>query len=234
MKRPVNDPNFDPRTPRPRQRWRAWKIVGVVLASLFGLFVIASVVLVLYMLRVVQETRERISVRDPYADSIVAEMRAEDRRNDSLETIDIFHSTITGIRGHERLELPYMSDRSTLLRLLGRADSATPSSRVCYRLHRTLHYHYGSSYVDVDPDDAAFMRSIDLFANPDMKVRIGALTLSRRTTLNEFKRNFPISGRMRKAQGYALRPAGGLEDEFVLLSFDQKDRLAAIHYQVDC
>jgi hypothetical protein len=234
VKRPINDPQFDERLPRTPPRWSAWKITGVIIASVGGLAIIASLVFALYMLRIVKDIRERVDRPDPYTDSLLAQIEAEDKRNDSLESIDIFHSTITGIRGHERVEVPYMSDRATLLRLFGRADSTTSSSQICYRLQRTLRYHYSGSFIDVDPDDAAFMRSIDLFLNPDVQIRIGDLTLTRRTTLKQFKRLFPISGRMRSDRGYKLRPLGGRDEEFVLFSFDEKDRLASIHYVVDC
>jgi hypothetical protein len=126
-----------------------------------------------------------------------------------------------------------MSERDTIARLLGREDSAIPSPITCNK--KTLLYYYRSNVIDVDSNGATLVRTIDLFANPDVKVSAGQFILSRNTTFAGFSRRFPFSAEHRLPQGYyGLRPLRSKPGELLHLTFDEEGRLAYVHYYTGC
>lgn len=130
--------------------------------------------------------------------------------------------------------MPYESQRDSITRLLGRADSTTPTSSACDPYDTQLHF-YGSNIIDVDSSGKAVMRSIDLFANPGVKISAGQFILSRTTMLTGFARRFQFSAGNKLPQGYhGLRPLPGKQGKLLHLTFDNQGKLAYVHYYLGC
>jgi hypothetical protein len=159
--------------------------------------------------------------------------RSGDPIEDSAERIDILRATVTGLRGYERITIPYASHRDTITRLLGNPTSVAPSNVVC--LPKTLLHYYGRNTIEIDSDGKAVMRKIDLMSNPEIEVSAGQFILSRRTTLSSYQRRFPYSADHRTPQGYyILRPVRRKPGERLHLTFDTDGHLAYIQYYMGC
>src|SRR5688500_13849506 len=128
MKRPINNV-YGFKRPEARRGLRLWQKVLMGFGALFIVIVIAVGVIGLKFMRNITKQHDRIEQRS-YIDSI-REARLESARpvtlEDSLEKIDLRRATVTGLRGYDGVIVPYMSERDTIARLLGREDSAIPS-----------------------------------------------------------------------------------------------------------
>ena len=240
MMRPVNRPGWEARRQMPRVGMRWWAKCILAVCMLGVLTIVVGAVVQYKFVRPIQailEPKKRTRFID--VDSAREARKAAFARTatlvDSLEPIEIRAAIITGLQGYEDVQVPFLSTKEAIAQLLGSPSSITPPPRRCAKPSKTMVHHYGINTIEVDSNGETMLRTIDLIANPNVKIIAGQYILSRATSIAGFTRRFPFSANRKLPYGYyGLRPVGRKPGERLHLTFDVQGRLALIEYYTSC